>query len=77
MRLLFALLLGLGACRCPSCPPPSCPPSDMAAPQDLASRADLPAPDLSCIRCDAVTNPCPALGLSCDPAAGCCSASPH
>lgn len=73
MRLILAILL-LGACRCPCAP--SCPPADLSAPADLAPRADLSAPDL-CIACDAARNPCPALGLFCDPAAGCCTASPH
>lgn len=34
-------------------------------------------PDASaamCTRCDAVLNPCPALGLDCNPATGCCAA---
>ena len=47
-------------------------PADLSAPADMAS-----APDQACIRCDAVINPCTALGLYCDPAAGCCTSTPH
>lgn len=82
MRPLIPLLLGLlalGACRC-KCPPPApdAGSRDLARPADLAMPADFSsAPDLSCIKCDAVINPCPALGFSCNPVSGCCDSAPH
>lgn len=75
LLLSFLLLLPAGCHRCPA--PPSCTP-DLAVP-DLASPLDLSPPDLSppdlCLACNAIVNPCNALGLHCY--RGCCSADPH
>lgn len=53
-------------------------PADLQSAPELG-RADAGAadsPDLAggsmCTRCDAVLNPCPALGLDCNPATECC-----
>lgn len=74
-RILMASALLLAACKCPP-PCPVCP--DMSMPRDLASAPDMAQPaDLACIKCDAVLNPCPALGLYCDAALGCCTSTPH
>ena len=54
---LLALALLAGCWRCCSAPPP---------PVDMAS------PDASCIRCNAVINPCPNLGLVCNAMTACC-----
>ena len=80
--LLSALLLLPAGChRRPA--PPSCTP-DLSSPPDLASPPDLSPPDLSppdlsppdaCLACNAIINPCNALGLFCY--RGCCSADPH
>lgn len=77
MRLLIASVLLVAACKCPVCPTcPACP--DMSSARDMAQPADMISPaDLSCIKCDAVLNPCPALGLYCDPVARCCDSLPH
>lgn len=65
-RFLFVLLAGLASCDCHSpCPPPR----DMAPPVDAIAPVDM------CIACNAVINPCPALGLECNPASGCCVAA--
>lgn len=62
--LLVSALMLLAACPHPPPPPP--PARDMAVTTDLA-----------CIRCNAVINPCPALGIYCAPAIGCCSSTPN
>ena len=75
-NFLLATLLLLPA-GCHRCPAPPCS-LDLAAP-DLASPPDLSPPDLSppdaCLACNAIINPCNALGLYCY--RGCCSADPH
>jgi len=79
--LSFLLLLPAGCHRCPA--PPSCTPDlaspdlsvpDLASPLDL-SPADLASPPDACLACNAIINPCNALGLYCY--RGCCSADPH
>jgi len=70
-RALLILALALVACRDPHPRPDAGCPAD-AAPRDLAQSADMTTAD--CIKCDAVLNPCPALGLDCDPAIRCCVA---
>lgn len=71
-RTLLGLLLVLAACRDPH------PRPDASCSADAAPRLDLAqVPDMAtagCIKCDAVINPCPALGLDCDPAIRCCVA---
>ena len=68
--LLFALLLPAG-CRCPA------PPLDMRPAADSSSSLDLAEKPDACLACDAVLNPCPQLGLFCDPLSRCCTASPR
>jgi hypothetical protein len=49
---------------------------DLAKPDQYAPR-DFSGLDLSCVRCNAVINPCPGLGLYCWPATGCCDTVQH
>lgn len=81
MRGLSLLVAFCGAC-CVSTPPGP----DMGAdaeyrmPRDLATtKPDLAGSDMSteCIACNALINPCPALGLYCDGRTGCCDSNPH
>lgn len=85
-QLLPLPLLALAGCHgCGKCPPrPDMRPADLSAPRDLFASADLAEahdlssmPDQACIRCDAVLNPCPALGLFCNPGTHCCDSVPH
>lgn len=49
-------------------------------PSDFATGGpDLAGSDMAttCIKCNAVINPCPARGLYCDPRYGCCDTNPH
>jgi hypothetical protein len=68
-----------------ACDSPCKPLEDMDQPQRDAAIVDLStsAPDLAeadldtCIKCNALINPCPAKGLYCDSRNGCCSGTPH
>lgn len=48
----------------------ACARAPLPAPAD--GGVDMPPASHACVRCDAVINPCPALGLICLPAAGVC-----
>lgn len=60
------------------CNSPQPSPADLRMVTEMPSAADAgrqETPDLvgaMCTRCDAVLNPCPALGLDCNAAIGCC-----
>lgn len=82
------LCLFSACCDCHAPPPPPPPVVDMAPPTDGAvivvrdfatGTPDLLGPDMAteCIKCNAVTNPCPRLGLYCDGRTGCCDSNPH
>lgn len=71
-RALLVLALALTACRDPRPHPDGGCSIDAAPRQDFAQAPDMSA--IGCIKCDAVLNPCPALGLDCDPAIRCCVA---
>ena len=68
LPVLLGLLLAGCPCNCPCAHDAGA--ADLTTPTDLAT-----APDQACLRCDAVLNPCPPLGLVCDPVARCCAAA--
>lgn len=71
-RTLLVLALALTACRDPHPRPDASCSADAAQHLDLAQAPDMAT--AGCIKCDAVLNPCPALGLECDPDTRCCVA---
>lgn len=85
---ILPLCFALAACESPCAPPMPPPVVDMAPvldatirpPRDFATGGpDLAGSDmaLTCIKCNAVINPCPAKGLYCDGKTGCCDTNPH
>ena len=76
MRGVLAAVLCLIGCHTE----PSIPSADMTiADASTTSDASCVALDLAgkCLMCNALINPCPPLGLFCDPNSGCCDSKPH